>query len=166
MANDTLAKYLKFLARLYDLVADFDERELMDIQRSATREHKELISAIASLLMELRRYESSSAKRKSNPDSAIADLTGNSDEALREVLSSRNIFPSNAALAEFVCSHFFVPTRPKDSRDRIVARVLRASEEAGSKKRNSFKKALEAHIVHENAGSDFVARWTKLIRSL
>lgn len=162
MPNSQTARYLKFLARLYEFAADFDQRQLLAIQRVAASENNKLITTVASLLMDLRGDKATRSATRSKRKS----ISAFSEEGLREVLSSKKIFPSNAALAALARDCINIPQKQKESRERLVNRILREIESSADRDRESFRRALEDLISKQNGGSDFVSRWTKVIQDL
>lgn len=158
MAYNKRERYLKFLARLYDLASEFDQQQLLDVQHTAKNDKNSVVAATAALLGRLRGDDTGTV----DP----ARMATDRGDDFRELLSSRKIFPSNAGLASFVRGYVDLPIRPKDSRDRIVARILRVLEEGTEEEVAAFQKALEDYVAQQTEGSDFVSRWTKIIRGL
>ncbi len=161
MPNSRSARYLKFLARLYELAADFDQRQLMGIQRVADSENNKPVSTAASMLMELRGDKSLRADSLSR-----IKTSASGKEGLREVLCSKKVFSSNAALVAFARRFTDLSEKPKEPRNRLVTRILGEVENGADKERAAFWRALEEHIARQNGGSDFVSRWTKIIQGL
>ena len=153
--------YLKFLARLYELAADFDRVTLSEIERTASNENNELVCTMASLLKDFH------GERATRSDSGSKKkTTAYTDEGLREILSSKTIFPSNKVLSAFARSTIDLPERPKDSRNRLVTRILRATQDANSKNRALFRRRLKEYIADQNGSSNFVSQWTQIIQDL
>ena len=155
------AIYFKFLARLYELAADFNQHQLIEIRRDATNKSNKLVFDVASLLIDL--HENKVARSDSQSQNKT---TAYKEEKVPEVLSSRKVFPSNTVLSEFARSIIDIPEKKKESRNRLVSRILRAIESSSSKDKASFQRALEEHIAKQTDASDFVSQWTKIIRDL
>ena len=153
--------YLKFVARLYELAADFDQHQLMEIRCIARNKNNRLVVNMASLFMDFRGDKEPRTDSRQKKQSAVY-----SEEAFFEVLSSKKVFPSNTALSEFAHSIIDFPVKPKESRNRLVSRILSTIRNGSSKERASFRRALEEHIIRQNGTFDFVSRWTKIIRDL
>ena len=156
------AHYLEFLSKLYKLAADFDQRQLMRIRETAAKEDNDIVASMAAALLRLRTptkpVRVSSVPSRRHGDSGV--------DGLREVLLSRKIFPSNSKLLSLAHRYFGLPPKPKESRERLVGRILRGIEKGTVVQQESFRHALEQHIAKQNVGSDFVSRWTKVIRDL
>ena len=161
MSDNARERYLRFLAHLYDFAADFDPPQLDEIRRVADGENRKLVWAVAALLMELRSGQRSPRIAPANTENAV-----DSAEGLQEALSSKKIFPSNRVLLAFVGPHVELHARPKEPRDRLVRRIVQAVETGSLKDKAEFHRTLAEYIREQGKGSDFVSRWTKIIRGL
>ena len=100
------AIYFKFLARLYELAADFNQHQLIEIRRDATNKSNKLVFDVASLLIDL--HENKVARSDSQSQNKT---TAYKEEKVPEVLSSRKVFPSNTVLSEFARSIIDIPEK-------------------------------------------------------
>ena len=155
--------YLKFTSRLYELAAEFNERQLLAVERAASLQGNQMVATVASLLCKLHNYEVTDSE---NGGHSEPTRTGAAQEGLRDVLSSKEVFSTNGDLADFVRSHMEISVSPKDSRDRIVGKVLRELDNVDSNVKTSFRRSLEDRILGGRDSPNFVARWSKLIRDL
>ena len=155
--------YLKFTSKLYELAADFNGPQLLAVERAASVQGNQMVATVASLLCKLHDYEGSELGNGGpNEQAGTADV----QEGLRDILSSKEVFSTNGELVDFVRSYVDIPVAPKDSRDRIVGKVLRGLDSVDSDDRTSFRKSLEHRILSGQDAPNFVARWSKLIRDL
>jgi len=157
-------QYLRFVSRLYDLAAEFAGEDLDHIRAAAEHQHASPIAAAAEAVSRLARGggRQTLGKTIEPPSQNTGPSNGSS---LGDLLSSKELFKSNDALAAFLAPNLKVRPRTKESRERLVSRVLAQLEQVPQDVRIATEKAL-ANIVVRSGNSTFVARWSKLIRDL
>lgn len=149
----TRNEYLSFLGKLFQLAADSDLESLHkhaseDAARGAAVTR--LIEALEHLTRNTGSISSSVAPKR--------DV-----KALQRLLSSRELFSSNEDFARFMTGFAKVPVRDKDSRQRVVARVLRELRTWPDDKVRALNESLRDRA---RKSSSFVSKWSSVIQDL
>ena len=162
MTDDPTKYYLKFVSRLYDLAGDFDRQHLLDVQRTATKQGDAMVATVADALCKLYNYCDDRSDREVGKGDGLARV----HDGLRDILSSKVVFHSKKDLMLFARPYMNICAAPKDSRERLIGRILRGIEEIDPTTKLEFRKALEERIKSGKDAPSFVARWSKVIREL
>jgi hypothetical protein len=161
--------YLKFVSSVYQLAAEVEPSELAFLRREALRHRQRAVAAIAEALAAL----SSNPKGVSNAD---APQEGSNREdagrdairstvALSEALRSKKLFPSNDDVAKTLAPTVRLEPRNKESREKLVRRAMASLSRLTVEQRDNVVRSIQ-QVVARSGDSDFVSRWSRLIRSL
>lgn len=162
-------KSLYLAAKLYELAAEFTDDELKVMLQEQTRmAASAAVQAAIRALIELHREPTPSVEEITSSGSAEhAKSDAHTQEASSEASSiaamfdDRSAFPTVAAISGAVQ----IEGRPKESRERYMARVIRHIESMSASERRAFYDGLASRL-NSNQADNFISRWSRLIKEM
>jgi len=162
-------KSLYLAAKLYELAAEFTDEELKVMLQEQTRMAASVaVQAAIRALIELHREPTPSVEEITNGVSAQdakhdthALQTSSEASSIAAMFDDRSAFPTVAAISEAVQ----IECRPKESRERYMARVVRHIESMSASERKVFFDGLATRL-NNNQADNFISRWSRLIKEM
>lgn len=158
---------LRLLSSFYEVASRFTEKELVEIRDDASGDA--VSKNLASLILashsvdEPFRQPRSTEVRISLPPRESVSNPKRREAALREILSSKELFSSPSDIARSVPVQ--TELRPKESREKYVNRILAQFRGLSAQEQLEFTGAIQKKLESRGAGN-FVSRWSRLIREL
>jgi hypothetical protein len=157
-------RYLYLSAKLYELAAEFTDSDLIAMLRERSTEGNaaNATNSVIRALMDLHRSPSERSNR--HIDYEMGDQGNQSQppsqqaSSLLALLEDRSAFPSVAGIAAVVG----LPARPKEARNRYIARVIRQVEAMTKQDRANVFEGLAIHLNRQP--ESFISKWSKVIK--
>lgn len=167
MRNQTPRQMRLFLsAKLYELAAEFTDSELNSILQdySSQLTTPGIREAIRALML-LHRESADTTGSKEGIETlqrvhAQADTPVQQASSLSMLLHDRAVFPNISEIADAVD----FPARPKEARDRYIARVTKHVESLTPLERTAFIDTLRSRLKRQP--ENFISKWSRLIKEL
>jgi hypothetical protein len=163
-------KSLYVVAKLYELAAEFTDSEFASML--AEQQHQATSPALIGALKSLRRLHNYPGREDQVEEGALEALqrpllepsesvgTAYTPESasLSAMFQDRVAFPTVAEIADVLR----IPVRPKEARDRYLARVMKQIDSMPSDSRGEFFRELSSRL--NTRPNSFISKWSKLIR--
>lgn len=164
-------KSLYLAAKLYELAAEFTDSELQAMLREQPRQvvPSAVYSAIRALIQlhketenSEQAFESSSMPVEISPEISESTTRTRSLQtaSLSDLFEDRTAFPAVADIADVLQ----IEARPKEARDRYIARATRIVEAMDSRAKSAFFNELSARL--NTRPNSFISKWSKLIKEM
>lgn len=172
MKNVTTRQRSLFLAaKLYELAAEFTDAELQQMLRESPSDGSGLaVQSAIKVLMDLHRLAETQSGQSATYSSArvppgaqevsIGNAPSRQASSLTALFSDKTAFPTVADIADVMRS----PVRPKESRERYVARMVKHVESLSSRDRADFFESIAMRL--NKAPESFISKWSKVIGDL